>query len=399
MVAGCGGHSHGRSTGTHNARIAGRPPRRGFPGGAARRGCSTAVGRAPALATTRTVFVHLTAPPFGVAATSDGRWSFVDEIGSGIAVFSDAGFTPRLLRTVSVPEEAVGNSLTRDGRYLLIADGRDGASVISAARAETGAAHAVLGVLAQPGHGGDGGGAIEVTSSPDSHYVFVSIEGGDRVAVYNLRAALADGFHKSSYLGSVPLGQLVVGMAVSPDGRWLYATSELAAGARPSGFEGSLSVISLAKAERDPARAVIANIPAQCSPVRVVLSPDGGTVWVTARESDQLLAFSAAKLRSDPTHALLAEVRVGESPVGLALIDGGRRVVVADSNRFAAAGAHAGLTVVDAQAALAHRPALLGTIPAGSFPREMALEPDGETLLVGNFGSDQLEAVAVGQLR
>ena len=164
---------------------------------------------------------------------------------------------------------------------------------------------------------------------------------------------------------------------VSPDGRWLYATSELAAGAPLADFDGTLSVISLSEAERQPARAVIANVAADCSPVRVVASPDGRIVWVTARESDQLLAFSAAKLRSDTAHALLAAVRVGEAPVGLALVAGGREVVVADSNRFAAPGAHSGLTVVDAAAALAHRPAVLGTIVAGSFPREMSLEPSG----------------------
>jgi hypothetical protein len=81
----------------------------------------------------------------------------------------------------------------------------------------------------------------------------------------------------------------------------------------------------------------------------------------------------------------------------LALVAGVRQVF-ADSNRFAARGAHSGLTVVSAAAALAGRPSILGTIPIGSFPREMPLEPNGDTLLVGNFGSDQLEAVAVGHL-
>jgi DNA-binding beta-propeller fold protein YncE len=75
-------------------------------------------------------------------------------------------------------------------------------------------------------------------------------------------------------------------------------------------------VISVAEAERDPARAVRATVPAGCSPVRVVVSADGRTVWVTARESDDLLAFSAGSLLNDPSHALLAVVPVGEAPVG-----------------------------------------------------------------------------------
>jgi hypothetical protein len=44
------------------------------------------------------------------------------------------------------------------------------------------------------------------------------------------------------------------------------------------------------------------------------------------------------------------------------------------------------------------RPALLGLVPAGQFPREMAVAPDGRTLLVGNYLSGQLEAVDVASL-
>lgn len=123
----------------------------------------------------------------------------------------------------------------------------------------------------------------------------------------------------------------------------------------------------------------------------MIVSSDGRVVWVTARASDSLLAFSAAKLTSDPSQALVAVVRVGEAPVGLALVRGGSRIIVADSNRFGAAEAHSALTAVNVAAALAHQPAVLGTIPAGSFPREMSL--DGQTLLVGNFASAQLETV------
>lgn len=373
-----------------------------------RAGCSTAVVPARPLAA-RTASLPLPGAPFGIAVSPGGRWSFVDEIGGPapasrgrsagghVAVLTDAGFAPRVVRTISVPEDAVGNSLTRDGRYLLVADGGDGASVVSVARAENGAADAVLGTLSQRVGSGAGPGAIEVTSSPDGHYAFVSIEYGARVAVYDLRAALADHFRRSTYLGSIPLGQAVVGMAISPDGRWMYATSELAARAG-SRFEGSLSTISLAEAERRPSRAVLTTTPAHCSPVRVAVSRDGSTVWVTARESDQLLAFSAAKLRSDPAHALRAAVRVGKSPIGLAIVNGGRDVIVADSDRFAASGARADLIVVSAAAALAHRPAVLGTIPTGMFPREMAVRPSNNTLLVGNFGSEQLETVALNGL-
>jgi DNA-binding beta-propeller fold protein YncE len=140
---------------------------------------------------------------------------------------------------------------------------------------------------------------------------------------------------------------------------------------------------------------VVATVAAGCNPVRVITSADGREVWVTARASDDLLCFSAAALRTDPGRALMAIVRVGEAPVGLMLVRNGSLVVVADSNRFGASGATSDLSVVGVAAALAGKSSAVGLITAGLFPREMALEPDGQRLLVTNFASGQLEAVSI----
>ncbi len=86
-------------------------------------------------------------------------------------------------------------------------------------------------------------------------------------------------------------------------------------------------------------------------------------------------------------------MQVGEAPVGLTLADRGRRLIVADSNRFRAKGAASNLALVAVAAALAGRPALLGLIPAGTFPREMTLIPHTNTLLVTDYLSEQVQAV------
>jgi YVTN family beta-propeller protein len=339
----------------------------------------------------RIAYLGVPGPPFGIATT--GRYAFVDLLTGRVLVLSDASFPPRVIHTIPVPARAaVGSSLTRDGRYLLLAGGQ-GATVVSVARAERGAPGPVLGTLRPPaGAHLRAAGAIETNSSADGRYVFVSLEYGSPggvVAVYDLGPGPVPRFGPSDYVGAITLGDAVVGSARSPDGRYLYVTSEVG---RHSG-DGTVSVISIAMAEHDPARAVLATVPAMQQPVRVAVSPDGSVVWVTARASDRLLAFSARRLLSDGAHALLADVKVGTAPVGLALFDGGRRVVVADSDRFNAPGAHSGLTIVNAVAALAHRPAVIATLPAGQFPREMSVEPNGRVVLVGNFGSGTLEAV------
>ncbi len=369
--------------------------------------------------------------PFGVVTTPDGRYAFVDLVGGRVLVYSVAQPVPRLVRTIRVPGEAVGCSLTRDGRLLLVASGQ-GATVVSVARAVRGARDPVLGALSPPRAARlRAGGAIETASSAEGRYVFVSLEygaPGGVIAVYDLGSTVAPRFGAGDYVGAITLGDAVVGSALSPDGRYLYVTSEvarqsadqlrairarvrrLAAGhrrrqlAERGGFaallpNGTLSVINVAVAEHDPAHAVLATVPALQQPVRAAVSPDGSIVWVTARASDRLLAFSAARLLTDPAKALLATVTVGTAPVGVAVFDHGHRVISADSNRFNAHGAHAALTIVDARAALANHPAVIATLRSGLFPREIAVERNDTTVLVANFDSDQLEIVNLSRLR
>ncbi len=67
--------------------------------------------------------------------------------------------------------------------------------------------------------------------------------------------------------------------------------------------------------------------------------------------------------------------------------------MAADSNRFGAAAKSASLAVVDVSHALARHPALVGSVPAGQFPRGLAVAPGSSMLLVANDDSGQLETV------
>jgi DNA-binding beta-propeller fold protein YncE len=366
--------------------------------------CTTAAAAAPALAASATAMTNLqpsasktgAAPPapFGVAVTADGSWGFAS-LREGLGVFRLAtGRAPVLLHIITIPAApATGIVLSPDGRLLLVADGETGAVVLSVPAAESGANGAVLGTLSGPG--AQDGGAIEVAVSPDGRYAFVSLESADQIAVFDLTAALAHGFGPGSYIGEVPTQVAPVGLAFAPDGHWLYSTSE------DRNFRsqvGTLEVINVARAESDPARSVAARVRAGCNPVRVTTSANGSVVWVTARASDALLAFSAAALRANPRSALLADVAVGEAPVGLALVRDGSLIVVADSNRFNVSGQHASLAVVDVHDALAGQPALLGYLRAGTFPRDVAANPAGSAVLVANYVSGQVESVDVADL-
>jgi len=382
------------------------PPTRTLPSP----GCTTATAPSADLKGVRTAKVSVSEAPFGVATT--GHWAFV-AVADGVEVLrADRSLAPSVVRTIRVAGGPAGLAITPDGRDLLAAVG-SGAVVISVARAERGTAGAVLGTLSAPSRAPLADSAIEVAISPDGQFAFVTLEYADTAVVFNLGKALRKGFRAADYVGAVPLGEAAVGLAVSPGGRWLYATSEVALppGSRSSGRpgrlyatselapqqaaagqHGTLTAINLRRAETHPASSVVATVEAGCQPVRVITSAGGSEVWVTARASDDLLCFSAARLASDPAHALVAVVRVGEAPVGLAAVRGGSLLVVADSNRFDAPGNIADLDVVNVAAALSGGRAVVGRIPSGLFPREMALLGNG-TLLVSNYLSSTVEAV------
>ena len=392
-AAGCGGGGHSGQGGGGGVAVTRAEAR-------AVQTCSTAVSRQRPLSGATNRFISTAPNPFGAASAIDGRFGFLTTGRPAIEVISGLPADARVARTVnlSTATQPSGLALTPDGRYLLAAN-TDGALVFSVARLETGAAQPLLGTLSPPpGPRLQAGGAIEVASSRDGRYVFVSLEGGGRIAVYDVAAAIADGFRHSQLIGTVPVGVAPVGLAVSPDDRWLYATSEVGGpGSRTvrGDRDGTVTAISIPSAERDPAHAAVASVYAGCAPVRVTTARDGSLVLVTARESDELLAYSAAKLQRGGAGALLAAVRVGEAPVGLAVADGGARVVVADSNRFNLPTARTGLTVVDLQAMLSHRPSIVGELAAGAFPRDLAVTPDGRTVLVADFASSQMQVVGV----
>jgi DNA-binding beta-propeller fold protein YncE len=209
---------------------------------------------------------------------------------------------------------------------------------------------------------------------------------------------------------------LPIALTFSPDERYLYTTSEAAsekwgwpAECEPEGPKGKASgerhpqgaivVIDVARARTDPANAGVAKVPAGCSAVRLALSPRGDTAYVTARNANAMLAFDTAKLVSDSQHALIGRVPVGSSPVGVIVVDGGSKVLAANSDRFAAGpDDHSTLTVIDAAKVAAGAAAVLGTVATGAFPREMRVTADGKTLLVTNFASKSLEMIDVSRM-
>jgi len=362
-------------------------------------GCTTKTATASSLSSVAGSRVPVPGgSPFGIVASRDGKFVFA-VTNTSVRVFSTSSagaLTYRWQYTIAnAPLVATAATLTTNGKYMLVAAG-NGIVALSVAEGESGASGMQVGAMTVPNITGYGR-AISVAVSPDDKYAFVTLQYDKVMAVFNLNGAANSGnFSGASYVGSVRLGAQPVGITPSPDGKYLYVTSFQGG---PAG-QGLLNVLSVPKAETSPASSVIAQVSAGCNPARIAVSSDSSTVWVTTRQSNTLLAFSAAKLASSSTasKAIIAEVPVGQTPIGLALVQGGSRIVVADTDLNAVGPSNDNLAVLSTANALAGKSAVLGYIPSGLLPHEMTVSPNGQFLYVTDAGSAQIQVVDLSKL-
>jgi DNA-binding beta-propeller fold protein YncE len=358
------------------------------------------------------VTISLPASPFMVAPSKDGCWVFVSLTGqgenSGIAVLKRSGGKVDLVRVVRFPASPTGITLTHDGK-LLIGAATNMTVVADVRKMIEGAPDAVAGSIS------GGRGSIYANTTADDKLLFVAEEYGESITVIDLERARRDGYKPDAVIGKVPVGSAPIALTFSPDNQWLYTTSQSALpdwnwpkACKPEGApvpdtvivnpEGAVIVIDVARAKTDPAHAVAARIPAGCSPVRMTSSPKGDRIYVSARNSNAVLEFDTSKLVSDSAHAMVGIAPTGDAPVPVMAIDKGKRIAVGNSNRFAGRGEPQALTVLDAAKISQGLAAVQGIVPAGSFPREMAVSADERTLFLTNFGSNSLQVLDIAHL-
>jgi DNA-binding beta-propeller fold protein YncE len=355
--------------------------------------------------------IPLPGNPFAVVPSQDGCWVFVSMAGAhgGIAVLKRGVRRFEITHVVALAAVPTGMVLTHDGKMLIVA-GQARVFFLDVARMTAGKRDALLGSI---GKSGVLAGTIYVNVTADDNLLFVSDEAAANIAVIDLEHARSDGFSSDVIIGAVPVGMAPIALTFSKDGTLLYTTSEAAspdwnwpAACKQEGRknpaivnpEGAVVVVDVERVKEDPAGAVVARIPAGCSPVRAALSPAGDRLFVTARNSNAVIVFDPARFLSDPEHARIGLMPVGKSPVPVAVVDGGTKVLAGNSDRFGAPGSPQTLTVLDAKVFEKGAGAVLGTIRVGAFPREMRVSADGNTLFLTNARSKSLQVLDVKNL-
>jgi DNA-binding beta-propeller fold protein YncE len=316
----------------------------------------------------------------------------------------------------------MGLAITPDKSTLVVAAGDAGLRLFSRAAVMDGCR--AIPIPVSLGSEASRQGSLDVAITPDGRYALVANEYGvmardasgqdvrGNIAIVALSYDAAGMPTGGRLLNRIATGgAAIAGVALSPDGRRLYVTSEVARpgasaanggvptlahggcrqGDGPAQPFGLLSAIDVSRAKAGGAGAVVAATAAGCSPVRATVSPDGRTAWVAARGDDRVFAFSTDLLESDPAHALLGVGDIGgKAPVGLALFAGGKRMAVANSNRFGGATAKGNLALLDADP---RTPKPTASVPATYFPRSISVAEDGQTLFLTDFNGGQVQVV------
>lgn len=370
----------------------------GTPGCTALGASASAKGASAAVAAT----VPLPGQPVQALATADGKWIFVSlnsksAASNGIAVLQQQGTQVCLKRVIPLNGTPLGLTLTHKEDLLLVAD-YSSVAVIDAKQAEQQVQGAVLGYI----HEQSTSSTVEVVLSPDEHYAFATNQNDGTLSVINFQRVRVDDFNPDVMLGQISLGAGPLGLAMSLDNRYLFATvggrSDTATGQGTCTTQGALVELDIQRVEQDSAHAIVASAPAGCDPARVYLSSDDSTAWVTSRGDNKVLAFNTLTLLSDPTNALVGSIQVGPAPVGLGIAQTGSMLFVANSNSFNQPQKPQTLSVLNVHNLIQGLPAVIATIKVGAFPREVTIENDDQTVLLTNSNSNSLTIINAAKL-
>jgi DNA-binding beta-propeller fold protein YncE len=164
----------------------------------------------------------------------------------------------------------------------------------------------------------------------------------------------------------------VGGLALDPAGRRLFAVNVLGQ---------TLSAVDLASGKTDRS-AYLAAEPYTC-----LVSPDGGTLFVSLWGGSKVLLFDPATLEAR------GEIPTGEHPNAMVFSRDGRVLFVACANTNAVWALDVAAKKPLEQISIALEP----KTPPGSTPNGLGLSPDGNTLLVANADHDSVAVVDVSR--
>ena len=163
-------------------------------------------------------------------------------------------------------------------------------------------------------------------------------------------------------VAQIPIGNGPISVAITPDGTRVYATNQ---------FDGTVSVIATATNQ------VVGTIPTGVEPIWVTFSANGARAYVSNQESASLAVIATA------SNSVIATIPGFCEPFHSAFAPGGRLLFVSSQ-------CDSSVKVVDTTTN-----AIINSIPVGPLPRGIGFSPDGRRAYVANFAGNAVDVLDV----
>jgi DNA-binding beta-propeller fold protein YncE len=317
----------------------------------------------------------LAGPPPARPARRPRRWPLVIGVLAGTALIAaTAVIQVRDFLWGGVPVVAVGAGtgspvLSTDGRTLYVPRAGSGITPVSVAAGTVG--------RLIPVSGGGPVGALAVTPDGRTMFAEVRTESSTDPAPPLARIDLRAG----RQTGQVDVPGGVFNFALSHDGRVLYIISAFIYRVDKDNnvtgqVDAALYAVDAATGRTERRIPVAAGV--LDNPTVMVLSPDGGTLYLADRDPDSVTGtVNAVNLR---TGAITSAVSLGYGPTALAITPDGRTLYVTTSGLYAEdqqLGPPSRLVVIDTATGR-----IRASLPWRAQPIGLTMAPDGQTVWV-----------------
>ena len=269
--------------------------------------------------------------PLGIAVSPNGKYVFVANRGdNSVTVFSGAPPFQLVAASVSAGNEANCLAVSPDNRYVFVPDRASGKlSVIDTANAPP--FNVIQGPALDPNWKRESFAVGGMAISPDGRYLFVSTssyrqpdseEFSSHLRVVQIKADANPPYQvlPAVLLAPIPPNTISRGVAVSPDGHFVFVAS-------CDSDSPSQSSVSVIEVSSTPFKVLSPALSTGPDALRLTVSPDGRFLFVT---SDHGVLVWVIDKNSNPPVQLLQMLQAGPQPRSVAVSPNARFVFVSN---------------------------------------------------------------------
>ena len=228
--------------------------------------------------------------PYEVAITPNGHFAYVTNFYSGtVSVINTSSYA--VIKHITVQTDPNGVAITPNGKFAYVAN--EGSKTVSVINTSSYAVIKNITVQSNP---------FAVAITPNGHFAYVTNEGSNTTSVINT----------SSYavIKNITVQSNPMGVVITPNGQFAYVVNE---------GVGTVSIINTSS------YAVIKNITVQSNPFAVAITPNGQLAYITNTKSNTTSVINTS------SYSVVKNITVQSSPAGVAITPNGQFVYVANS--------------------------------------------------------------------